>query len=157
MKAQAVLLAERLPNDMPHAMGSLTPISKGKVPARAVKSLRRTGRILMIGDDPNLLSTRHLLLQSCGHDVTSVSSAFHVEDNLIRSFDLLILCHTINSDRLNIANTIQATHPRITTLFLTRAHSATPSDGLQTTEPTPTMLLDKIQHLLTLRYNGHTN
>lgn len=55
--------------------------------------------ILVFGRDPNLLSTRRLVLQQAGFQVVTAETLAHAESTLaVRSIDLFLLCHTISMD-----------------------------------------------------------
>lgn len=56
------------------------------------------GAILSIGDDPDLLMTRHWVLESAGYQVHSVSGDAALDDDVISMIDLAIICHSVRED-----------------------------------------------------------
>lgn len=73
-------------------------------PASDTRSLEQTSessvshdrpRILSIGDDPVLLYSRRLVLERDGYLVATLRSDALMDEEQLRGFDLIILCHTI--------------------------------------------------------------
>lgn len=52
-------------------------------------------RILSIGDDPVLLHSRRLVLERDGYLVATLRSDAIIDDEQLRGFDLVMLCHSI--------------------------------------------------------------
>ena len=59
---------------------------------------RRPSRILSVGDDRLLLYSRRLILETAGYAVESVRGDVVIEEALLRRFDLVLLCHTIDEE-----------------------------------------------------------
>lgn len=56
-------------------------------------------RVLMFGRDVMLLDTRRMVLQSAGYEVSTGTQLSELDRAVsLRSFDLLILCHTLALD-----------------------------------------------------------
>ena len=65
--------------------------------------------ILCVGEDPNLLGTRAMLLKSLGAEVKQVTSiAKALEQVAGESFDLIVLCHSLKqSDAVAICDAVR--------------------------------------------------
>lgn len=60
---------------------------------------RHRTRILCIGDDPVLLYSRRLVLETAGYSVESARGVLGtIEQVLLRRFDLVLLCHSITDE-----------------------------------------------------------
>lgn len=72
-------------------------------------------RILAVGQDPMILSTRCSILQSAGYIVRSARSVAEAIDSIHNAdFDLLLLCHSIPlSDRDRLIRFIRSTGSQI--------------------------------------------
>lgn len=111
------------------------------------------GTILSVGDDPDLLRTRHLVLESAGYRVFSVSGHVAVEPNVIAIADLAIICHSVREHRISaIIRSLRKVNPSILTLVLTTAFTWKPSigDGTAVLEAPdgPQTLLTQIHSML---------
>lgn len=93
---------------------------------------QRDGRatILSIGDDPDLLRTRHLVLESAGYEVHSFSGNALVQDNVITVADLAIICHSVRELQTTaIIRALRKVSPSIPIVLLTTAFVRRPSIG----------------------------
>jgi len=74
--------------------------SPGQRDEAADRSLNQTqARILSIGDDPILLYSRRLILETAGYSVESAKGNIAtIEKELLRKFDLILLCHSITDE-----------------------------------------------------------
>jgi len=74
--------------------------SPGQRDEAADRSLNHTqARILSIGDDPILLYSRRLILETAGYSVESAKGNIAtIEKELLRKFDLILLCHSITDE-----------------------------------------------------------
>ena len=62
-------------------------------------TIHRQARILSIGEDPILLYSRRLILETAGYSVESArGDPSAIEQTLSRTFDLILLCHSIAED-----------------------------------------------------------
>jgi hypothetical protein len=63
---------------------------------------QRQARILSIGEDTILLYSRRLILETAGYSVESARGDLGtIQQTLLRKFDLILLCHSINEDVVN--------------------------------------------------------
>ena len=53
------------------------------------------GKILLIGDDPILLYSRRLVFENEGYVVASLKSDTLIHEDELRTFDVIVLCHSI--------------------------------------------------------------
>ncbi len=75
-------------------------------------SLGSSAKILSIGNDRSLLWSRHLVLETGGYKIKSLSSEALLVCSSLPPFDLAILCHSLPQvDRLNIIRAIRRIHP----------------------------------------------
>ena len=81
--------------------------------------------ILMYGRDAQLLQSRLLVLESRGFRVSPIYDLAHIDEALIsKSFDLLVLCHTLTNDDCGRMLAVASTRwPRMKTLILTAGAS----------------------------------
>ena len=79
--------------------------------------------ILCLGEDPNLLGTRAMLLESLGAEVqqaTSIAKALEQVDG--ENFDLIVLCHSLkDSDAVAICNAVRERNPPPLILKITKS------------------------------------
>jgi hypothetical protein len=112
----------------------------------AVPSRRVT--VLSIGDDSILLRTRQLVLQSAGYHVRSATSVDTIADDMLRGFDLVIVCHTLGNTRSSLIGSIQRLHP-LSTLTLSVNGAASPLwAGVPTSPASPQALLRSTREML---------
>jgi hypothetical protein len=79
-----------------------------------------TAHILSIGDDPWLLISRQMVLESSGYEVFSCSSDALIKEELTLECDLAILCHSIEAERAQeLANRLRRLKPSLPLLVLT--------------------------------------
>jgi hypothetical protein len=134
-------LASLFPADLARKLESRTYQADPRTPFAA------RPRILSVGDDPILLRTRELLLRSAGYAVVSVPSWMCVEDDVVRAFDLLILCHTVGNHGPGIVKAVRAVHPQLPILLLQPALWAPQVENAASVIPYPSLLLSTVQHL----------
>ena len=78
-------------------------------------------KILSIGDDPLLLYSRRLVLESEGYFVASLRSDAIIEAEKLRGFDLVVLCHSIPEEMANhILDALWRLAPNTPVLLVTR-------------------------------------
>ncbi len=109
--------------------------------------------ILVYGSDDVLLGTRTMVLEKAGYKVFSARETSDLQEILLgRSISLLVLCHSLSSEKCEAAiEFAESRHPVIRCLVLTagnspcseRAHDAVLSafDG-------PRKLVETVQNLL---------
>jgi DNA-binding response OmpR family regulator len=116
--------------------------------------MRSVAKILSVSYDPSLLSTRHLVLQTEGHGVTSVCglAAALQQCKAGSRFDLLIVGHSIpHSDKEALIEAFRANRPSAPIIAMTR-----PGEGLVRhadleIESDPRVLLDSVMKLMSRR------
>ncbi len=82
-------------------------------------------RILSISYDETLLRTRHLLLGSVGHKVTSALGFHDAMQGYANPADLLIMGHSIpKNDKVDIIECFREKNPKALVIALTRAGEA---------------------------------
>lgn len=112
------------------------------------------GTILSIGDDPDLLSTRHLVLESAGYEVHSIAGNAVVEDDAISMIDLAIICHSVHEHQAAaVISTLRNVSPslpilRLITLF-GRRQNIGDEPAVRCAPDGPPMLLTQIHSMLT--------
>jgi hypothetical protein len=104
-------------------------------------------KILSIGNDPWLLTSRRLVLESGGHQVVSIDGATELAADVLRSFDLVVVCHTVEGNRGRIIASMRAANSQIPILLLTGSCFDVSMDGLEAIVPDPTMLLREIDRM----------
>lgn len=82
--------------------------------------MRTPPSILLYGQVPELLETRHMVLVQAGFSVTSALSSYAALKLLsTQTFDLLILCHTVSSgDCEEVLQAVHCLRPETRTLLL---------------------------------------
>jgi DNA-binding response OmpR family regulator len=81
-------------------------------------------RILSIGNDAALLRSRHMVLESEGHQVRSIPSRSATEAELSAEFDVVVLCHGLREERVKeITAALQRLNPRVRIVALTKFES----------------------------------
>ncbi len=74
-------------------------------------------RILSICDDDALRYSRHLVLESEGYAVESVSSHTPLEAAKLQSFEIAVLCHSVDADQgARLTETLRRTNASIRVL-----------------------------------------
>ena len=107
--------------------------------------------ILSVGDDVNLLSSRHLVLQSAGYQVLSIESGVLLQHPIGSHFDLLLLCHTLQTATANrIVRWSSTVRPGQPVLWIYSANSLRdrPEGQFATCSAIPEELLRTIGSLL---------
>jgi CheY-like chemotaxis protein len=106
--------------------------------------------VLSVGLDPDLLSTRNLVLQSAGYTVVPAYSAREAADRFREhDFDLVLLCQSIptkEKDRLTLW--IRASGSRVPLVSVARKLSEDDASGGVTVDSEPSALLWGIQEVL---------
>lgn len=108
-------------------------------------------RILSIADDDGIRFSRELVLRQEGYEVESVASNARFDGPWVRSFQITILCHSVESDRAaQIAETLRQRNPSIAVV---RMHAIRSSmdfyyDVDCEVLPGPDQLLDALQTLV---------
>lgn len=79
--------------------------------------------ILCLGEDPDLLATRAMLLERLGAEVERATSISEALEQLARKdFDLIVLCHTMKqSDAIAICDAIREQKPPSFILKITKS------------------------------------
>ena len=79
--------------------------------------------ILCLGEDPNLLGTRAMLLERLGAEVKQATSIAQALDQVAReNFDLIVLCHSLNqSDAVALCDAIRERKPPPFILKITKS------------------------------------
>lgn len=104
-------------------------------------------RILSVGDDPMLLGSRHMLLESAGYQVLSVSSSRVIRQEHQGAFDLAVVCHTTVISRAQLVASLQSSHPQVPILLLERAAGGC-SDGMGLVLSRPEELLRTVRDII---------
>jgi hypothetical protein len=113
----------------------------------------RRAKILSIGNDYDLLMTRHLVRESARYEVRSVSGDALPEDSVISVIDLAIICHSVNElCAAAVIASLRRAKPSIPILRLTTAFVRRQSIGREVIVPCapdgPQMLLAQIHSIL---------
>jgi hypothetical protein len=93
-------------------------------PMRVEPDGKRQGRgtILSVGDDLNLLKTRHLVLQSAGHETYSLPGNALIDDDVISTLDLAIICHSVDERQAAVLiASLRKVNPSLPIIWLTTA------------------------------------
>lgn len=79
--------------------------------------------ILCLGEDPDLLGTRAMLLESLGADVRRATSIVEALEKVAgEQFDLIVLCHSLRqSDAVAICDAVRERKPPPLILKITRS------------------------------------
>lgn len=79
--------------------------------------------ILCLGEDPDLLGTRAMLLESLGADVRRATSIVEALEKVTgEQFDLIVLCHSLRqSDAVAICDAVRERKPPPLILKITRS------------------------------------
>jgi CheY-like chemotaxis protein len=118
-------------------------------------AMRSVAKILSVSYDPTLLSTRHLVLQTEGHEVTSVcglSAGLEQAKDGTR-FDLLIVGHSIpDSDKEALIEAFRASRPSAPIIAMTRPGEGVVRHADLEIGPDPRALLDSVMKLMSSRH-----
>jgi hypothetical protein len=138
------------------------PISRGEpsvdglwpirlLETKPIKRADGARTILSIGDDGDLLRTRHLVLESAGYQVYSIAGSGMIEDSGILRVDLALICHSIQEiQAVQIVSSLRKVNSLLPILRLTTSFSGyrrSCNDALASLDG-PKSLLDKIQCML---------
>lgn len=104
-------------------------------------------RILSIGNDSALTSSRQLVFQSVGHRVVSLSSAAALSKEFLESFDLAVLCHSIKP-RDQMVQAIRLLRPDLPLLLVGEICCDAPRGGEIYVSPKPEILLAVISNIM---------
>lgn len=121
--------------ELEHTAGATQPRTKHRV------------RILSMGNDPALLDSRQLVLQSAGHDVISASDSSAITQDALQAFDVIVICHTVGR-RDQIVQMIRVARPNLPILLLGEICSDSLSSGAIYISPTPEELLKAIEEVV---------
>ena len=111
-------------------------------------------RVLCFSRDPRLLETRHWVLEKRFDAVTILSiAAMEQQSSLGRSFDLVLLCHTLSAEECESAFAIARQswpHAKILGLVASEPSACDPPlfDGVVPGLDGPRVLLDKAAEML---------
>jgi hypothetical protein len=105
-------------------------------------------QLLCIGKDQQLLDTRRMVLESKGYQVLSIMSLTQVGQEALRSFNLVILCHTLAEMRSEIIESIRAVRNDMPILLLNSIYSNGSNDGVVTIGPGPKTLIEAVGRIL---------
>ncbi|MGC2637671.1 MAG: hypothetical protein WA294_10870 [Acidobacteriaceae bacterium] len=112
------------------------------------------GTILSMGDDPNLLRTRHLVLESAGYEVYSVPGDTAIEDDVISRINLAVLCHSVEEHQATaVISSLRKVNPSLPIIRLSTASVRQQSFRNEAAVPSmpdgPRRLLTQIHSMLT--------
>ena len=111
-------------------------------------------RILSLGDDEALLSTRHMVLESAGYCVRSITTWGIIEEDEVRGIDLALICHSVERDRATaIARSLKGINPRISIRQLSNGWVGRIDNVEQIVPDGPRQLLVQIEDILRGRFN----
>jgi DNA-binding NtrC family response regulator len=83
------------------------------------KTVAPAAHVLSICDDDGLRFSRELLLMRDGYKTESIQSNTALTDTWIRSFDLALICRSVNRDRaIALVETLRRHHPGIQILAI---------------------------------------
>lgn len=106
-------------------------------------------RILSIGEDALLLQSRQMLLRSSGYEVVTIHSHALLEEYLVESIQVVLLCHTIPQEQ--VRNLVHRLHGMNSALsFLVVAPAIRDGDteaAMEETRPEPGALLQSISRV----------
>ncbi len=109
---------------------------------------RRSIRILSVGEDQFLLSSRELLLSSAGYQVITVDGDGLIDELHARECDIALLCHTLRAARAaRLTAVLRELNPHIEVLRVSRFHGDQ-LPGLHHAPAEPGSLLLTIEQLL---------
>jgi DNA-binding NtrC family response regulator len=114
------------------------------------KTVASPARILSICDDDGLRTSRDLLLQRDGYQTESMESSTSISASRVRSFDLALICGSIDSERaMALAGFLRQYHPAIQILSINPLDSSpdTYHPDLKVASG-PQALLDAVRSLL---------
>jgi hypothetical protein len=118
---------------------------------RAVyKTVASPARVLSICDDDGLRMSRDLLLQGAGYHTESMESSTAIPASSVRSFDLALICRSIDSERaVALAGFLRKYHPAIRILAIDPLDSSPDAyhPDLEVL-PGPQALLDAVRSLV---------
>lgn len=118
---------------------------------KIVKDGLKENRILSIGDDPALLITRQMVLESEGFLVHSISSreAGIYEQKEIQEVDLVLICHSVEEAcAAAIAELLKENHPGLPIVLLSSGYDRLVHFDEQIASPEPQNLLTSIKQML---------
>lgn len=113
--------------------------------------------ILSVGDDVELLKTRHLVLESADYRVYSIPGNGSVEDEAVLRIDLVIICHSVRQCRAAaIVSSLRNVNPHLPILQLSTLYDGRPDacDDVLSSADGPRSLLAKVRHMLTKSRNA---
>jgi hypothetical protein len=112
---------------------------------------RNDAYLLSIGDDPNLLHSRHLVLESAGYGVFSTGSLTMLLDPVASRLDAALMCHSVPPKRMeSIARILREAHSGLPLLVLS-FNTLTPwldQQNIIRTDTTPHSLIRTIDEVL---------
>lgn len=112
-------------------------------------------RILSVGDDPHLLRTRHLVLESAGYEVQSVPGDAAAEADVLSTIDLAILCHSVEEHQAaRVISSLRKVNPSLPIIRLTtaavRQQSSRDEVAVSCAPDGPRRLLTQVHSMLTV-------
>jgi hypothetical protein len=113
-------------------------------------------RILSVGDDPVLLHSRRLVLERDGYLVATLRSDALMDEEQLRGFDLIVLCHSI-PDKLagHILEILWRVTPQTPVLLVSRLDLYAPAGPHHiAVSPHPAAMLGVIAQQLALHKNA---
>ena len=82
---------------------------------------QQPARILSIGNDPILLYSRRLILETAGYLVDCMTAHAAITEAQLSGFDLVIICHSVPDEiTAHIIETISRVNPRTPVLLVAR-------------------------------------
>lgn len=104
-------------------------------------------RILSVGNDPSLLNSRELVLQSAGYAVLSMSSSASLSKDLLQQFDVVVLCHTVKSCD-QVVHSIRLLRPDLPILLVDELCCESVRSGEIYVSPQPETLLIAVNNVV---------
>jgi DNA-binding NarL/FixJ family response regulator len=106
-------------------------------------------RILSVCDDEGLRSSRELVLQLSGYEIESHSSDDYFLMERVTSFDLAIICHSVNQRNADqLIKMLSRFNPTLRVLHLSRVSGL---DSISNGQPRPDSLLKAVRSSLMLK------
>jgi CheY-like chemotaxis protein len=111
---------------------------------------QQSARILSIGNDPILLYSRRLVLETAGYIVDSMTAHAPVAEAQLSGFDLVIICHSVPDEIMGqIVATISRVNPQTPVLLVARLENLEHVSPLrELVSPRPAAILQAVARQL---------
>jgi hypothetical protein len=129
----------------------VVPVSIPKLRLERRRVPQTGASILSVGDDIQLLWTRHMVLESERYWVRSGSSGAFLNDDEVYGADLAVICHSVKEPRMSqVTASLRRMHPLLPILRLTLEHASRRDawDNVLSIEDGPLALLDTVRRMV---------